>query len=88
MIAGTAPKQWGRFWGGFFPIWELFFEKTTPKTTPELWHLLYLYSTFKNPPTLASLSRNLGGGQDGIFPIFQYLKINSTKVTSNRSIEV
>jgi hypothetical protein len=35
MIAGTAPKQWGRFWGGFFPIWEHFFEKTTPNTTPE-----------------------------------------------------
>ena len=35
MIAGTAPKQWSRFWGGFFPIWEHFFEKTTPNTTPE-----------------------------------------------------
>ena len=36
MIAGIASKRWGRFWGGFFPIWEHFFEKTTPNTTPEL----------------------------------------------------
>jgi hypothetical protein len=36
MIAGTAPKQWGRFWGGLFPIKEHFYQKTTPNTTPEL----------------------------------------------------
>jgi hypothetical protein len=33
MIAGTAPKQWGRFWGGLFPIKEHFTRKP-PQTPP------------------------------------------------------
>jgi hypothetical protein len=49
-----ALKRWSRFWGGFFPIWEHFFEKTTPeldrRMTPIEW-LSPKYSIL-NPPAL------------------------------------